>query len=160
MYVNRLTNLLECGYKDRLLWLNHYSVTWASQITCNSAVYSTACSGEYQWKHQNSLWLGLWASQWRQNEHDGVSNNQGLDCLLNRVFRRRSKKTSKFRVTGLCEGNSPVTSEFLAQRASNTENVSIWWCHHGNPLLADAFPHKGSVMREAFRWHNAMISWG
>ena len=45
--------------------------------------------------------------------------------------RRRSKKTSKLRVTGLCEGNSPVTGEFPAQRASNAENVSVWWRHHG-----------------------------
>ena len=34
------------------------------------------------------------------------------------------------RVTGLCAGNSPVTGEFHAQRASNAENVSIWWRHH------------------------------
>ena len=40
------------------------------------------------------------------------------------------KKTSKLRVTGLCEGNSPVTGEFPVQRASNTENVSTWWRHH------------------------------
>ena len=39
---------------------------------------------------------------------------------------RRSKKSSKPRVTGLCEGNSP-------QRASNAENVSIWWRHHVDP---------------------------
>ena len=38
--------------------------------------------------------------------------------------------TSKLRVTGLCEGNSPVTDEFPAQMASNAENVSIWWCHY------------------------------
>ena len=38
----------------------------------------------------------------------------------------RSKKTSTLRVTGLCAGNSPVTGEFPAQRASNAENVSIW----------------------------------
>ena len=44
--------------------------------------------------------------------------------------RRKSKKTSKLRVTGLCAGNSPVTGEFPAQRASNAENVSIWWRHH------------------------------
>ena len=30
--------------------------------------------------------------QWRHNEHDGVLNNQRLNCLLNRLFRRRSKK--------------------------------------------------------------------
>ena len=38
----------------------------------------------------------------------------------------KSKKTSKLRVTSPCLGNSPVTSEFLAQMARNTENVTIW----------------------------------
>ena len=47
-------------------------------------------------------------------------------CLL-----RRSKKTSKLRVTGLCAGNSPESGEFPTQRASNAENVSIWWRHNG-----------------------------
>ena len=46
-------------------------------------------------------------------------------CLLNSLFRRRSKKTSKLRVTGLCAGNSPGTGEFPAQMASNAENASI-----------------------------------
>ena len=49
---------------------------------------------------------------------------------LNRLFRRRSKKTSKLRVTGLCSGNSSVTGGFPSQRASNAENVSIWWRFH------------------------------
>ena len=52
------------------------------------------------------------ALQRRQHERDGVSNHRRLDCLLNRLFRRTSKKTSKLHVTGLCEGNSPVTGEF------------------------------------------------
>ena len=39
---------------------------------------------------------------WRHNVRDGVSNHQSHDCLLNRLFRRRSKKTSELRVTGLC----------------------------------------------------------
>ena len=69
--------------------------------------------------------------QWRHNEHNAVSNHQPHDCLLNRLFRRRSKKTSKLRVTGLCERNSSVTGEFPTQRASNAEKVSIWWRHHG-----------------------------
>ena len=68
--------------------------------------------------------------QWRHNERDGVSNHQPHDCLLNRLFRRRSKKTSKLWVTGLCEANSPVTGDFPAQTASNAENVSIWLLHH------------------------------
>ena len=40
--------------------------------------------------------------QWRHNEHDGVSNHQSHDCLLNRLFGHTWKKTSKLRVTGLC----------------------------------------------------------
>ena len=65
------------------------------------------------------------ALQWRHNGRDGVSDHQPHYCLLNRVFRRRSKKTSKLRLTGLCVGNSPVTGEFPAQMASNAENASI-----------------------------------
>ena len=70
------------------------------------------------------------AVQWRHNECDGISNHQPHNCLLNRLLRRRSKKTSKLRVTGLCEGNSVVTGEFPVQRAGNAENVPIWWRHH------------------------------
>ena len=41
--------------------------------------------------------------QWRHNGRDSVSNHQPHDCVLNRLFRRRSEKTSKLRVTGhLC----------------------------------------------------------
>ena len=72
--------------------------------------------------------------KWRHNGRDGVSNHQPHNCLLNRLFGRRSNKTSKLRVTGLCAGNSPGTGEFPAQRASNAENVSIWWSHHANHL--------------------------
>ena len=68
--------------------------------------------------------------QWRHNGLDGISNHQPHHCLLGRLFKRRSKKTSKLSVTGLFVGNSPGTGEFPAQMASNTENVSIWWHHH------------------------------
>ena len=38
-------------------------------------------------------------------------------------------------------GNSPVTGEFPAQMASNAENVSIWWRHHGTvPTQRWKFP--------------------
>ena len=68
--------------------------------------------------HQNII-TPFTSLHWRHNGRDGVSNHQPCDCLLNRLFRRRSKKTSKLRVTGLC-----------ALIASNAENVSIWWRHH------------------------------
>ena len=72
---------------------------------------------------------------WRHNRHDSVPNQQPHDRLLNRLllFRRRSKKTSRLRVTGLCEGNSPGTGEFPKQSASNPENVSIWLRNHNKP---------------------------
>ena len=63
--------------------------------------------------------------QCRQNECDSVPNHRRVDCLLN----SRSKKKALRRLP-LCEGNSPVTSEFPTQRASNTENAPIWWRHH------------------------------
>ena len=69
-------------------------------------------------------------ARWRHNELDSVSDHQPHDCLLNRLFGRRSKKASKLRVSGLCAGNTPGTGEFSAQMASNAENVSIWWRHH------------------------------
>ena len=55
-----------------------------------------------------------------------ASQITGLTIVyFNRSFRRRSKKTSKLRVTGLCTGNSPVTGEFPIQMANNAENVSF-----------------------------------
>ena len=68
--------------------------------------------------------------KWRHKERDGVSNHRRPDCLLNRLLKRRSKRTSKLRVTGRCEGNSWVTGEFSAKRVSNAANASIWWRHH------------------------------
>ena len=50
-----------------------------------------------------------------------------LTIVYSTVYsRRRSNKISKLRVTGLCDGNPPVTGEFPTQWASNVENVSIW----------------------------------
>ena len=70
-------------------------------------------------------WCILASLQWRHNRRDGVSNPQPYHCLLNHWFGRKSKKTSKLRVTGLCAANSPVTGEFPAQMA-------IWWRHHAS----------------------------
>ena len=111
--------------------------------------------------------------QWRHNGRDSVSNHQPHDCLLNRLFRRRSKKTSKLRVTGLCVGNSPGTGEFPAQMASNAENVSIWWRHHDNFALNTAlcfsmklisFGNNSNTHWKAPRYpiilhHNDVIKW-
>ena len=68
---------------------------------------------------------------WRHNDHDGVSNHQPHNCLLNRLFICRSKKTSKLRVTGLCVGNSP------------------------GPVNS---PHKGPVTRKIFPFDDVIMN--
>ena len=66
---------------------------------------------------------------WRHNGHDGVSNHQPYDCLLNRLFGwERNPQSSAW--LAFVQGNSPVTDEFPAQMASYAENASIWWRHH------------------------------
>ena len=62
-----------------------------------------------------------YALLWRHSRRDGVSKHQAYGCLLNLLFWRRTKKTSKLCVIGLCAGNSQVTGEFPAQMASNAE---------------------------------------
>ena len=61
--------------------------------------------------------------EWPHNERHGVSNHHPEDCLLKRLFRRRSKKTSMLRVTGLCVGNSPVTGEFPTHKGPVTQKL-------------------------------------
>ena len=63
-----------------------------------------------------------------------------IDCLLNCLLSHRLQKTSTPRVTGLCEGNPPVTGGFPSQSASIAGNVSIWWLHH-----EDEYEHNWSV---------------
>ena len=87
--------------------------------------------GWYMTTHYWDVIMGAMASQ---------ITSLNYDCLLNRSFRRRSKKTSKLRVTGHCAGNSPMTGEFPAQMASNAENFSIWWRHH---VTFYSVPHSG-----------------
>ena len=117
----------------------------ASQITSLEIVYLAVYSGGDQRKHQSSAPLvcvrGI--NRWTANSphingqycgkcfHLMTSSCQLFDSL----FRRRSKKTSKLRVTGLCAGISPVNGEFPAQMASTAENVSIWWHHHVGPVV-------------------------
>ena len=78
----------------------------------------------------HNLYVIRATSEWRYNVCDSDSNHQPHDCLLKPFIQTQIKENIKFRVTGLCAGNSPVAGEFPAQRASNAENVSIWWRHH------------------------------
>ena len=74
----------------------------------------------------NAICKWIYSLQWRHNERDGVSKHRYLHCLLNCCFMRRSKKTSKLRVTGLCAENAPVIGEFPVEKASVAENVYMY----------------------------------
>ena len=95
--------------------------------------------------------------QWRHNGRNGVSNHRRLDCSTNRLFWRRSKKTPKLSVTGLCETNSPVTGGFPAQRFSNEENVSIWCRHHGVET-GIARPYDATLATSVGYWNIGYLS--
>ena len=87
------------------------------------------------------IWSYLCPLHWRHNGHDGISNHQPHGCLLNRLFRRRSKKTSKLRVTGLCEGNSPgpmnSPHKGPVRWRHHASRVGLVFCsHHTEPNLS------------------------
>ena len=81
-------------------------------------------------------WVDIWvlflrSMRWHHNESDGVSNHQAHGCLLNRLFGHRTKKTSKLRVTCLCEGNSQVTGDSphkgpVARKIFPFDDVIMW----------------------------------
>ena len=93
-----------------------------------------------------SLFRNTVTLRWRHNGCDSVSNHQPHHCLLNRLFRRRSKKTSKRCVTGVCARgihrrpvNSPhkwpVTREMLPFDdviMTNTQTSALLCPYAGN----------------------------
>ena len=91
------------------------------------------------------------ALQWRNYESLCFSNHRRLDCLFHRLFRRSSKKTSKLRVTGLCEGNPLVAVWFPSQRASNAEMFPFGDVILGYLLLDDIC----SVV--TYTWHGIVL---
>ena len=101
-----------------------YSIVWLIDTSSSSVFWKHSYDDVITWTY-----ILHYSLQWRHNRCDGIPNYQPHDCSLNRLYRRRSKKTPKLSVTSLCVGNSPVTGEFPAQMASNAENVSIWWRH-------------------------------
>ena len=78
--------------------------------------------------------------QWRHNQ----SNHQPKHYLLNHLVRRRSKKTSKLRITGLCAGNPhkwPVTRKMFPfddvtmNKTFPFHHINIWrgMIYNGSP---------------------------
>ena len=111
-------------FKFRCEWSNNRSIIMSCEILSELLSTEFASSSEAT------------ALQWRHNDHDSVSNHQPPGCLLNLLFRRRSKKTSKLRVTGLCVGNSsgPVNSP------------------HKGPVTRKMFPFGDVIMTRDILW--------
>ena len=91
-------------------------VFWLLKCPLNRQCFALAGHSEW-WNLRRIRFLSL---QRCHNGCHGVSNHRRHECLLSRLFRHQPKKISKLRVTGLCEGNLPVTGEFPAhiQKAS------------------------------------------
>ena len=70
--------------------------------------------------------------QWRHDERDGPSNHRRLDYLPNRLFRRRSRKTSKLHVTAW-----PLWREFIRER---------WIPPRRGPVTRKMFPFDDVIM--------------
>ena len=112
--VNDLSNDCNiCSHRKWFIKVFISQIFWPT-INCLKLNHGLKCYGSSRWSMPSIHYSDVIMSRWR-------SNDRRLDCL---------QESSKLCVTGLCEGNSPVTGEFPAQRASNTENVSMLCCHH------------------------------
>ena len=107
-----ITRIFKIGF-----WLAGSTVTSQSEAIQKSLLSTLDCSFDFP-------------LHWRHNDYDDVSNYQPHGCLLNCLFRRKSKKTSKLRVTGLCVRNSP------------------------GPVNS---PHKGPVTRKMFPFDDVIM---
>ena len=146
-HIFQIRNLFHCVAESR------WNMPFKGSRHGNGVVDGAVAKLLRLWQHASALWrhavririvmstmhewvmnihYHTWIAQGRFINMIRTPSKQWGACgnLLSRMFKRRSKKTSKLRVTGLCDGNSRVTGEFPAQRASNAENVSIWWRHH------------------------------
>ena len=137
-----------CSHRHSMISLQHnehwYSTTPISYLAYNfhgRDIWplfwsSSICFRKHDFAFHNfsKHWdgVGYWNTlRWRCNGHGGVSNHQPHDCLLKCLFRHRSKKTSKLRVTGLSVGNSP------------------------GPVNS---PHKGPVTRKMFPFDDVIMT--
>ena len=73
---------------------------------------------------------GCASLQWCHNGRDGVSNHQPHHCLLNWLFRRRSKNISKLYATG----NIPALVQIMAWRRPGDKPLS-------EPMMVSLLTH-------------------
>ena len=78
------------------------------------------------------IWKSRISLRWRHNGHDGVSNHQHHDCLLNRLFRRRPKKHQSSASLAFLWGiqRRPVNSPHkwpVTRKMFPFDDVIMWW---------------------------------
>ena len=100
------------------LFYNTYSWSSTSELTHTYSIFST--HHNLFWHHYSYVIMSAMASQ---------ITSVSIVCPT-------LGSGAELRVTGSCVGNSLVTSEFSAQKASNAENVYIWWLHHDGSCWA------------------------
>ena len=145
--------MIRCWSCD-VIWCGHILFSRISQIYSNRTRYlimtGFRISKELRsgWYHYCDVIMSTMASQ----------NHQPRGCLHNRLLWDRSKKTSKFRVTGLCEENSPVHL-----MTSSCTLITPWWSDdmemfsvlqapcEGNPSVTGAFFSQQTS--DADQWH-------
>ena len=130
---------------DKLLAIEIFlQVIWSmKQLTCVT-----------EWHRSVSL-------QWHHNEHNDISNHWQCDCLLNLCSGSNQRKHQSSTLVAFMRGIRGIhwwTVNFPAQRDSNENSFSIWWCHHVldywlfvrgiSRLLVDS-PHKRAVMQSS-----------
>ena len=115
---------------SRFMYTNNAPKPWCqSAETCTFVTFSLKwSSGKYSTYWWFLHWFFGLSLQWRHNECDGVSDQQPHDCLLNRLFTRRWKKTS-------------TSLAFV-------RGIHRW------PLNS---PHKGPVTRKMFPFDDVII---
>ena len=101
--------------------------------------------------------LSKWILDKKSKHHEAISKHYSdviIGSMMSQITRltivystvysdqKKHQSSASLRVTGLCEGNSPMTGEFPSKRASTAENVSIWWRHH---VLAGVYDYCDTV---------------
>ena len=122
---------------SRLVLSAKWSIMIMSVITCKVHFSAVICIYK-QWSlFDTECWfihsfqiffIPSTTLHWRHNDHDGASNHQPLGCLFNRLYRRRSKKTSKFRVTGTQPGSlhTAVQRKYTQPCSLFSRGTAVW----------------------------------
>ena len=91
-----ISSRIKCHPQDSTVQPEPLSITWIAQTIIYLWLSYYCHINLWDVIHTNDLIMSVIMS---------VSNHQPYDCLLNRLFKRRSKKTSKLCIIGLCAGN-------------------------------------------------------